>query len=116
MSVPLYTDVHVHQAIADGLRLRGIDVLTAREDDADELEDSALLDRVTRLDRVIVTYDDDFVREARRRQEMSGEHFSGIVYSPQSQVRIGPYVDQLEVIASVMTPDEMRDRVLFLPL
>lgn len=92
MSVALYMDAHVHQAIVDGLRLRGIDVLTAQEDGADELEDSALLDRATTLDRVIVTYDDDFVREARRRQA-AHESFPGVVYSPQSQVRIGLYVD-----------------------
>ena len=115
MPVSLYMDVHIHRAIVDGLRLRGIDVLTAQADGADEFKDSALLDRVTTLDRVIVTYDDDFVREARRRQA-SGEHFSGVVYSPRSQVRIGLYADHLEVVATVMTPGEMRDRVLFLPL
>lgn len=115
MSVALYTDVHVHEAIVDGLRLRGIDVLTTKEDDAGELEDSVLLNRATTLDRVIVTYDDDFVREARRRQA-ADEHFSGVVYSPQSRVRIGLYVDHLEVVATVMTPEEMRNRVLFLPL
>lgn len=115
MPVPLYTDVHVHEAIVDGLRLRGIDVLTAREDDAGKLEDNALLDRTTTLDRVVVTYDDDFVREARRRQA-TDEHFSDVVYSPQSQVRIGLYVDHLEVVATAMTPEEMYNRVLFLPL
>ena len=38
-------DQHVPRAIIVGLRLRGIDVITAFEDDAGEMTDSALLDR-----------------------------------------------------------------------
>lgn len=43
MSVKLYMDVHVKRAVTDALRLRGVDVLTAREDDSAELEDDLLL-------------------------------------------------------------------------
>ncbi len=53
MSVKLYMDVHVRRAVTDGLRLRGVDVLTALEDGAAELEDPALLDRATELGRVL---------------------------------------------------------------
>jgi hypothetical protein len=45
MSVQLYMDVHVHRAMTEGLRLRGVDVLRAQEDGADEFEDDELLDR-----------------------------------------------------------------------
>ena len=45
--VALYVDHQVPRAITAGLRLRGIDVLTAFEDGADTLDDSALLDRAT---------------------------------------------------------------------
>jgi hypothetical protein len=38
-------DVHVPYAIITELRLRGIDVLTAQEDEAGELEHSLLLER-----------------------------------------------------------------------
>ena len=37
MSVALYMDEHVHRAITVGLRLRGVDVLTAQEDDEQAL-------------------------------------------------------------------------------
>ena len=47
MSVKLYMDVHVHAAITEGLRLRGVDVLTAQEDGGRRLPDPALLDRAT---------------------------------------------------------------------
>ena len=37
MSVALYMDEHVHRAITVGLRLRGVEVLTAQEDDEQAL-------------------------------------------------------------------------------
>ena len=39
MSLGLYMDVHVQQQITNGLRLRGIDVLTAQEDSAADFDD-----------------------------------------------------------------------------
>lgn len=46
MALGLYMDVHVPRAIAAGLKLRGIDVITAQEDEAATLPDPELLDRV----------------------------------------------------------------------
>jgi hypothetical protein len=46
MSVRLYMDVHVRRAVTEGLRMRGVDVLTAQEDGAAELTDTDLLSRV----------------------------------------------------------------------
>ncbi len=64
MSVKLYMDVHVRRAVTEGLRLRGVDVLTAQEDGAGNFEDLKLLDRATELGRVLFTQDDDLLREA----------------------------------------------------
>lgn len=61
----LYMDVHVPYAVTTGLRLRGVDVLTAQEDGASELDDPALLDRATELGRVLYTQDDDLLRESK---------------------------------------------------
>jgi hypothetical protein len=49
MSVKLYMDVHVPRAVTNQLRLHGIDVLTAQEEGAAELDDTPLLDHATRL-------------------------------------------------------------------
>ena len=43
MPVALYFDVHVPQAIADQLRRRGVDVISAVNDDSATLEDDAYL-------------------------------------------------------------------------
>jgi hypothetical protein len=45
MPVGPYMDHHVPRAITAGLRLRRVDVLTAGEDRAAELDDPDLLDR-----------------------------------------------------------------------
>lgn len=66
MSVKLYMDVHIRRAVTDGLRLRGVDVLTAQQDLSDELSDDALLDRATDLARVLFTQDDDLLLEANK--------------------------------------------------
>ncbi len=42
MTVKLYMDHNVPSAITAGLRMRGVDVLTAYEDDAHQLDDPAL--------------------------------------------------------------------------
>jgi hypothetical protein len=57
-------DVHVSLAITAELWLRGVDVLTAQEDGASQLEDAGLLGRASTLDRVLVMRDTVFLREA----------------------------------------------------
>jgi uncharacterized protein with PIN domain len=115
VSVRLYFDVHVPSAIADGLRLRGVDVLRAQEDGASEFEDPLLLDRATELGRVLFTQDKDFLREAKRRHS-SKETFSGIIYVHQLSLTIGESITDLEIITKGSSPDEWTDRVEYLPL
>ena len=115
MSVRLYFDVHVPIAITDALRLRDVDVLTAQEDGAAELEDPRLLDRATELDRVLFTQDKGFLREAKQRGERS-HTFSGIVYAHQLNVTIRECVTDLEIIAKDSEPNEWVGRVEYLPL
>lgn len=108
-------DVHVRRAVTDGLRLRGVEVLTAQEDGAGEFDDPRLLSRATELGRILFTQDDDLLREAQKRQQ-SGEAFTGVVYGHQLNVSIGLCIDDLELIAQVSEPDEWANRLLYLPL
>jgi len=115
MAVKLLMNHNVRRAISTGLRLRGVDVLTAFEDGSHLLDDDALLDRARELDRVLFTCDDDLLAEARQRQDESTA-FSGVIYSHQLSMTIGACIDQLEIVAKAAELDELRDQVLFLPL
>lgn len=55
--IGLYFDHHVPAAVVDGLRRRGVDVLTAFEDGYHEKPDDELLTRATALDRILFSQD-----------------------------------------------------------
>lgn len=115
MSLAFYMDVQVNKSIADGLKLRGIDVLRAQDDGQGETPDPELLDRASELNRVLVTFDADFLIEAQRRQ-YAGRDFFGIVFSRQTQVVTGQWIADLELLAICLEPDDVRNLVTYLPL
>ena len=115
MSLALYMDVHVRRAVTEGLRQRGIDVLTAQEDGTTRLDDPALLDRAMAVGRVLFSQDDDLLREAARRQT-DGETFAGLIYGHQLRTTTGQTIRDLELMAQVYEPQDMVNRVEYLPL
>lgn len=108
-------DHHVPRAVTNGLRLRGVDVLTAHEDGASELTDPELLDRATELDRVLFTQDDDLLVVATQRQR-SEQTFSGVIYAHQLRISVGDCVRDLETVAKASEPEDISGQTLFLPL
>jgi uncharacterized protein with PIN domain len=108
-------DVHVRRAVTDGLRLRGVDVLTAQQDDASQIRDPELLNRATSLGRILFTQDEDLLREAKRRQQ-TGENFGGLVYAHQLNITIGECIADLVLIAESSDQHQWTNRVMFLPL
>jgi hypothetical protein len=96
MSVPLYMDHHVKSAVTDGLRKRGVDVLT------------------TQLGRATFSQDDDFLVLADE-WLANGRDFAGVIYAPQLGITIGQAIRDLELIAKVLEPADMKNRIEFLP-
>ena len=115
MPLTFYMDHHVPRAITLGLRLRGVDVLTAYEDGASELSDTALLDRASALRRVLFTRDDDLLAVATARQKQ-GVLFHGVIYTHQLRISVGQSVHDLEIIAKTCEPEDLMNGILFLPL
>lgn len=115
MSVALYMDVHVRRAVTNGLRMRGVDVITAQEDGTALWPDDRLLDRAGELGRVLFSQDDDLLAEAELRQR-GGRAFSGVIYAHQLAITIGQCVRDLELIAKTAEPEDLANRVEFLPL
>jgi uncharacterized protein with PIN domain len=108
-------DVHVRRAITEALRLRGVDVMTAQEDDAARLSDPALLDRAMQRGRVLFSQDEDLLAEATRRQRAEVP-FAGVVYSHQLRVNIGRCIQDLELIAKATDTADWLNWVEYLPL
>ena len=112
---PLYFDVHVPAAITDQLRRRGVDILTAQEDDTTKMDDSDLLARSTTLGRVLFTQDIRFKALAEDWQR-EGKPFTGLLFGHQLHGSIGQYVRDLELIAQATDTKDWIGKVEKLPL
>jgi hypothetical protein len=108
-------DHHVPAAITEGLRTRGVDVLTALEDGTEEFEDSPLLERAGELDRVLFTQDTDLLAVANQ-WNLNGKQFVGLFFGHQLQLTVGQAVRDLELAAKVLEPQDVRNLVEYLPL
>lgn len=115
MSAMLYMDVHVPQAVTEQLRRRKVEVITAIEDGRAECSDEQLLDRSTRLVRVMVTFDVRFKAMAEEWQR-AGREFCGLVYAHPLRVSIGQLVQDLELIAKATNRGELFNVIEHLPL
>jgi hypothetical protein len=60
-------------------------------------------------------YDRDFLREGVERQR-TGRFFAGIIYAHQIEVTIGQCLHDLDVIAKAGEPEDVENRVTYLPL
>ena len=115
MSIRLLMDVHVKRAVTIGLRRRGVDVLTAQDEGIHRLSDSDLLDHATALNRALFSQDPDLLAEADLRVA-NGVRFAGVIYGRQNDLSIGQAVRDLELIAKAYEPEDMENRVEYLPL
>jgi hypothetical protein len=114
MAISLYMDVHIPQAITSQLRRRGVYVLTAFDDETQELPDDKLLERVTELKRVLFTQDIRF-RVLAETWQIEGKQFSGLIFGHQLGGTIGQFFKDLEFIAKASEIDEWMNIVEYIP-
>ncbi len=107
--IRFYLDENVPVAVAAQLQRRGIDAVTVR--DLGFLGDSDLnhLVRATRLGYILCTNDADYIDLA-----VAGIEHPGIVFGQQHKHGIGDWVHFLELLASILDPDEMHNRIEYL--
>jgi len=115
MPALLYMDVHMPQAVTEQLRRRDVEVITAIEDGRTEASDEQLLERSTRLARVMVTFDVRFKAMAEEWQR-SGRIFGGLIYAHPLRVSIGQLVQDLELIAKATARTDWLNIIERLPL
>ena len=115
MAIRFYMDVHVPAAITEGLRRRGVDVLTSQEDGTREFDDATLLERGAELGRVLFSQDQDLLKIAAAWQT-AGRPFAGLIFAHQQATSVGQCVVDLELLAEYCSEDELSGQVIFVPL
>ncbi len=104
--VRFYLDENVQVAIAEQLKRRGIEAVTARDLGSLGDEDVDHLERASEMGYVLCTHDADYVDLA-----ASGKEHAGIIFGQQHKHTIGEWVAFLELVHGVYGADEMRNLV-----
>lgn len=108
MTIKYYMDVHVKRAVTEGLRRRGVEVLTAQEADMQLAEDIEHIEYARRGGWIIFTNDVDFLR-----LHASGVEHGGVAYCHQ-QTSIGQMIQGLMLIFQVLETEKMKNRVEYI--
>lgn len=108
-TIRFHLDEHIPSAVADGLRRRGIEVITTLDAGLLGAEDTAHLVFALARGLVIVTNDEDFLGL----NEREIEH-PGVAYCPLHKRSIGTVIRSLVLIWEVLDPLDMRNCVEFL--
>jgi hypothetical protein len=111
--LPAIADHHVKQPIVDGLRLHGLDVITALERAWDTFDDVTLLAAATAEGRILLTNDKGFLR-LDSQWRAAGRAHAGIVFWPQAKRSIGDVIRSVVIYASTTSAEDAANRVEFL--
>ena len=108
-AIRLYLDENLTPKIAEQLKLRDIDAVSVRELGTLGDSDESHLEQATRLGRVLVTSDIDFLRFA-----AEGIPHPGIIFGIQAANSIGDWVKKLEAICFIYSSEEFENHVEYL--
>lgn len=108
MAIRYLMDVHVQRPVTEGLRRRGVQVMTAREANLQVAPDLEILTFARRNGWVVFTNDADFLR-----LHAAGESHNGIVYCHQN-TGIGEMIQGLMLIFQAMETDQMADHLEYI--
>jgi predicted nuclease of predicted toxin-antitoxin system len=107
-----YADEHVHAAIVNGLRLRGMDVVTVQERGQGAVDDDILLATATAEGRMMLTNDKDFLR-IHSAWMAAGKSHAGIGFL-RSGLSIGEAIRRTLRYASQTAPADAANVLRFL--
>lgn len=107
--VRFYMDQHFPAPASQGLQGHGVDVLTAQEAGRCGLSDADQLAFATTEERVMVTFDPDFLA-----LHQSGVEHAGLAWCPEQKHSIGQLIQALLLVHGVLDRDSMRSHVEYL--
>ncbi len=109
-AIRLYFDENVEIVVAEQMRARGVEAIIVQDlgllGDTDENH----LERASRMGYVLCTYDQDYLRISAKLIE-----HSGIIFPQNRSTSVGDWVRGLELICEVLTAEEMKDHIEYLP-
>jgi hypothetical protein len=108
-TIRIHLDENCPSAIADGLRRWGVDVTTTPEAGLIGATDEQQAAYALAEHRMIFTQDQDFLR-----LHAAGIEHEGIAYCHQHKRSIGAIIQGLIEIWENMTPDQMKNWLVFL--
>lgn len=106
----IYADENIELSIIEGLRRRGIEVVSAIELGYIGKLDEFHIKKAFEIKAVILTHDVDFLRMTNR----SEVRHLGIIFSHSKNVSIGQCIRGVELIAKILTDKEMENHIEFL--
>ncbi len=104
--IKFHLDENVSNAIANGLRKRGIDVTTSPEEGLIGASDTQQLAYALEEKRVIFTFDDDFLSLA-----ATGIEHWGIIYTPQQRQSTGKVISNLIIVWECLESEYMYNNI-----
>jgi predicted nuclease of predicted toxin-antitoxin system len=107
--IRFFFDQHIPAAVANALRQRGVDVLTAQDAARCGLPDTEQLVFATSQERVVVTFDTDYLA-----LDASGLQHAGIAWCPATKYSIGQLIQALLVLHGVLDRAAMLNHVEYL--
>lgn len=109
MPLSVLCDEHISHLIIGGLERLGIDAISIQRAGLRTSGDPLILVAARQLERVIYTYDDDFLQ-----LNSEGIPHLGILYHHSRKYSIGQAIDAVALACQVLAMEEMRNRVEYL--
>lgn len=106
----IYADENIESSIIEGLRRRKIVVLSAVELGYRGKSDEFHMAKASHLEAVVLTHDVDFLMMA----GAPGRKHRGIIFAHSKDVSIGGCIRGVELIANVLSEEDMRNHIEFL--
>ena len=102
------------QALVNGLRARGVDVLTVGEAARKRLEDDEQLEFATSQGQVLYTFNTSDSYQLHTEWLTQGKAHAGIAFAPQQRYAIGDQIRRLLKLMRMRSAEEMIGNVEFL--
>ena len=109
MEVKYYLDENIAKSVLKGLRRKGIDTVSVTDVGMRTKSDIEHIQKALELGRVIVTFDNDFLK-----LNNEGVTHAGIAFFQDSYTSVDDMIRDLELLYQVMDAEDMFNHVEYL--